>query len=172
MRILYVPLDERPCNALFPAMAAESVGVELVSPPASMLSAKRTPADTRALRDFVLDRIDSCDAAVLSVDMMVYGGLIPSRLHHLDEETAAGRLGVFGELRRCAPDVRLYAAVSVMRAPSYDSDEEEPDYYARYGHALFRRAWLEDRRRRGGLDADGEHELGSLIIPSFRQLKS
>lgn len=165
MRILLLPLDERPCNAKFPAMVGRSGDVEVVVPPRPMLGDKKAPADTAALHGFLTGQAPKADAAVISLDTLVYGGLIPSRLHHMPPETALARLDAIRDLKRANPRLAVYASMSVMRAPQYDSDDEEPDYYAHHGRALFRRAWLLDRAERGGLDAAQRAELDAIAIP-------
>ena len=165
MRILYMPLDERPCNRKFPMMLASGCGVELITPPQSLLPDKKRPGDCAALHDFLLDQAKLCNAAVIAIDLLVYGGLIPSRLHHLGADEVLERLDVIRELRLRNPTLRIYAASTIMRAPSYDSSEEEPDYYARYGRMLFRRAWLTDRKQREGLDESEQDELANIAVP-------
>lgn len=165
MRILLLPLDERPCNAKFPSMVGRSGDVETAIPPRPMLGDKKTPADVSGLFGFLTEQAATADAAVVSLDMLVYGGLIPSRLHHMQPEVVLGRLNAVRTLKRINPRLAIYASMSVMRAPQYDSDDEEPDYYAHHGRALFRRAWLLDRAERGGLDAAQRAELDAIAIP-------
>ena len=44
MKILYIPLDERPCNALYPIKAAQvNQDVEIISPEPELLGQKKTP---------------------------------------------------------------------------------------------------------------------------------
>jgi hypothetical protein len=170
MRILLLPLDERPCNRLLPAMLAQSASdVELVGPDPALLGHKKQPADTSGLRDFLLEKAAGCQAAVISLDMLLYGGLVPSRLHHEKAEVLRGRLDVLRRLHAAHPDMRLYAFMTLMRAPRYSSADEEPDYYGTYGRALFLRAWLADRKTRGAAD-DGQAraaraELDGVTIP-------
>lgn len=162
MRVFLLPLDERPCNARYPKMIARSGGVELVGPSASMLGSKKTPADTERIESLLLKQAATCEAAVVSIDMLVYGGLVPSRMHHDKRETLMRRLSILRRLKRDNPTLPIFASATVMRAPFYDSDDEEPDYYAQYGADLFRRAYLLDMNRRHGLDDDQQAELERL----------
>ncbi|MEG1891317.1 MAG: DUF4127 family protein [Clostridia bacterium] len=137
-KLLMVPLDERPCNAAFPSMmCVDCADVELLLPPACLLGNKKRPAAVEALGDWVRQHIDECDAAILSADMLVYGGIVPSRLHHLSAEEALCRLGILRDLKQAAPQTKLYAFSLIMRAPAYNSSDEEPDYYEQYGRALY-----------------------------------
>ncbi|WEV63576.1 DUF4127 family protein [Bifidobacterium sp. ESL0732] len=163
-RILLIPLDERPCNTKFPAMIAKSGGIQLIQPNDRLLGNKKQPADTTALKDFLIDQASSTDVAILSLDMLVYGGLIPSRLHHLSQNEALARLETVRELKKANPTLTVYASMSIMRSPAYNSDDEEPSYYAIHGRDLFRRAYLTDKKRRKGLSAIEQKELDSIVI--------
>ena len=166
MKTLLIPLDERPCNYYFPQMvAASQEKLELFVPPKELLGAKKEPANPDGIAAFLEENVEKCDNLVVSVDMLLYGGLIPSRLHHLTEEEARGRLQVLRLLKEKNPELKIYAFNCIMRAPSYDSAEEEPEYYEEYGHALFRRKYLLDYKRRHGLSPEEEKELAAIRIP-------
>ncbi|MGV3464600.1 MAG: DUF4127 family protein, partial [Heyndrickxia sp.] len=42
-KILYIPLDERPCNYSFPAELAEGTDFNIVRPDLSIMGNKKTP---------------------------------------------------------------------------------------------------------------------------------
>lgn len=85
-------------------MLASGCGVELITPPQSLLPDKKRPGDCAALHEFLLDQAKLCNAAVIAIDLLVYGGLIPSRLHHLGADEVLERLDVIRELRLRNPD--------------------------------------------------------------------
>ncbi len=160
--ILFLPLDERPCNLNYPAQMCEGCGdVRLRMPPVHMLGLKKRPADTGALLNWVRENIAGCEAAVLSVDMLLYGGIVPSRLHRLTPEECLSRLNVLRDLHREAPGCKLYAFNLIMRAPAYSSSEEEPDYYATCGRALFEIGYYADKAERAALSAEEAERLES-----------
>lgn len=134
MKIVYVPLDERPCNAAYVSklFQSDAVQVHVCGP----LGHKKTPADLEALKADLLQACDGAYGLVISLDMLVYGGLIPSRIHHEKQEVLVKRLEVLKEIRREHPDLVIYGFSCIMRCPSYNSDDEEPDYYAKYGQAI------------------------------------
>lgn len=168
MRTLFIPLDERPCNRVFPSMVASTADdVELVEPDLDILGDKKRPANLGVLEDFMLRAATGCDAAIVSLDMLLYGGLIPSRIHHLDRETVLARFEVLRRMKRENPRLKVYAFQCIMRTPRYDSGEEEPDYYETYGYRLFRRKYLLDyQERHGELSAEDAAELAGIDIPS------
>ncbi|MEG0453368.1 MAG: DUF4127 family protein [Coprobacillus sp.] len=166
MKTLLIPLDERPCNRVFPAMIGKTnKDIELLIPNVDILGNKKQPADTNLIKQFLLENCEGCDNIVLSIDMMLYGGLIPSRIHSLTYEEAQRRLEVIKQIKQQNPTVKIYAFLCIMRAPSYNSSEEEPDYYEDYGYALFRRQYLLDYQKRHGLSAEAEKELKEISIP-------
>jgi len=167
LRTLLLPLDERPCNFLFPRMIADSGrDITLVMPEKQILSDRKKPADISLIENFLLQNAGDCTNIVLSVDMLVYGGLIPSRLHYLKTEEALSRLEIIKKIKNANPKIIIYAFNCIMRTPQYNSSEEEPDYYAEYGYNLFKRKYLLDyQTRRGGLDKLQLKELKKIKIP-------
>jgi len=172
MKTLMLPLDERPCNYLFPGMIAQSnKEIQLFLPEKNILGDKKNPANTEAIEKFLFDNIAGCDNIILSVDMLIYGGLIPSRLHYLSKEDALHRLEIIKKLKSIKSDVKIYAFNCIMRTPQYNSSDEEPDYYANYGYALYRREYLLDYQSRheelpsGGLNKEELNELKKFRIP-------
>ena len=140
MKILLLPLDERPCNAAFPGRLFPADKVQILLP--QKLGHKKEPADFSVLSDFLFEKAKDADALLLSLDMLLYGGLIPSRLHHLKTETLFSRLHLIRELKEKYPALPIYAFATVMRCPAYSSDDEEPDYYERFGSAIHARGAL------------------------------
>ncbi len=133
-KIVMLPLDERPCNYSYPAMMPADD--ELILPPKEFMGDKKTPADTARLAEWLLENIGGADACILSLDTLLYGGIVPSRLHHLSLEELKARAGVVRELRRRNPAMKLYLFQLIMRCPDYSLSDEEPDYYDLCGAEL------------------------------------
>lgn len=134
-KIVMLPLDERPCNFDYPGMMPKT-DYELVLPPRELMGRKKAPGDTDAIARWLLDNAHDADAMVLSLDTLIYGGIVPSRLHHWDEAQLLRRADLLAELRKRNPTMKLYAFGLIMRCPSYSSDDEEPDYYEECGLEL------------------------------------
>lgn len=163
MNILYIPLDERPCNALYPKYICDSNDdITLITPPKKLLSNKKSSANTDRLWEFVYENLMHCDCAVLSLEMLCYGGLLPSRLHYLKEEDKYRCIDRFKALKEKRPELKLYVFQLIMRTPNYNSSDEEPDYYGVYGASIFRRAWLYDKEKRDSLNNEEKHEWMKL----------
>lgn len=130
-KIVVVPLDERPCNMLFPERLFNSDSYHIVRP--EHLGCKKQPADIEELMAFLRRECKDADGLVLSVDTLIYGGLVPSRIHQESKETLLSRMEMIRELRRENPTLLIYAFQVIMRCPNYSSSDEEPDYYEQYG---------------------------------------
>lgn len=164
MKILFLPLDERPCNYVFPQMM-ENEKLHLVTCPKEILGDKKKAGDTKKISQFLLDNCKTCDCAVLSLDTLLYGGLLASRLHHETVETLKERLSVLEKLKELNPALKIYAFQCIMRCPQYNSGEEEPDYYEEYGLSIFRKEYLKDKKERTGLSQEEKKELETLSVP-------
>ena len=133
-KIIYLPMDERPCNASFPVSLFQDT-MRISTPP--VLGNKKTPANWESIRDFLLQEARDADGLVLSMDQLLYGGLIPSRLHHLSRETVMERIETIRTIKKENPSLLIYAYQCIMRCPQYSSADEEPDYYADCGREIW-----------------------------------
>lgn len=163
MKVLYIPLDERPCNYKYPMQIAEGSGLEIIAPEKSILNKKKSPADLDRLWQFVEEKVKECTYAVLSLDMLIYGGLLPSRLHQLPLDLLLERLEKIKRLKENNPKVVFYGFDLIMRVPSYSSAEEEPDYYEEYGEFIFKISWLKDKIERGIAEENDKEEYYKYI---------
>lgn len=137
-KIVYLPLDERPCNYVFTQFLTEdNPEVRLVCPTPDELGDYKVPADYEKVAAFLRRECADADYLILAVDTLLYGGIVPSRLHHLSRETLLERLQVIKELKKNNPEMTIYAFSLVMRCPCYSCSDEEPDYYGQVGYEIF-----------------------------------
>ncbi len=162
-KIMYIPVDERPCTYLYPQRLVEgNKQVEMIAPPKNILGDKKVPANVDMLWDWINENISDCDYMVVSIDMLIYGGIVPSRLHYMTIEQCETLILRLAALKKNNPTLTIYAFNLIMRVPCYSSSEEEPDYYGQYGEKIFKYAWLYDKLQRGKV-SDGEAERLELI---------
>lgn len=131
-----LPLDERPCNYRYPQMMPKA-DYDLIMPPIDIMGDKKTPSDADAIADWLLKNVVGADAVILSLDTLIYGGIVPSRLHHMSVETLIARADLVKKIRALNPNCYLYLFQLIMRCPSYSLSDEEPDYYAECGAEIF-----------------------------------
>lgn len=169
MKILFIPLDERPCNYHYPVSIAEiSRDVEIIAPSANILGRKKQPADIEALWRFVEEKAQGCEAAVLSLDMLLYGGIVPSRLHAKKVEELKPLVDRLRNIKKLNPGMKLYAFNLIMRIPAYSSSDEEPDYYGEYGREIYLYSAMMDRIQRNEAEEEDKIKVEELknAIPS------
>ncbi|MDQ7821883.1 MAG: DUF4127 family protein [Candidatus Eremiobacteraeota bacterium] len=124
MNILFIPLDNRPCTMNYPEALASMVNFTLLTPPAEYLGNYFLPGNTRKLFSWLGDMESRADAALISIDMLVHGGLIASRgSYHTAHETAR-TLKHLGEWlrRRRVPMVASYNVIMRTMPTSSSSD--------------------------------------------------
>jgi hypothetical protein len=78
-----------------------------------------------AIFDWLEKNIVTADAAVVSLEMALYGGLINSRVSNDSLPVIMDRLDRLSRLLTSAR-IPIYITTVVMRIPSYDGDFEEP----------------------------------------------
>lgn len=149
-KIVYLPLDERPCNYAFAQFLTEdNKELRLVTPKLSELGDKKQPADYRCVADFLRRECSDADYLILATDTLLYGGIVPSRLHRFSVDEVKKRLSVLTEIKEKNPKLKTYAFSLIMRCPSYSTDDEEPDYYGKVGLEIFLNGQNEHKRALG-----------------------
>ena len=168
-KIVYLPLDERPCNIGYTAGVSEGhEAYRLVCPELSEMGVKKTPADYGRIEAFLLRECRDADQLIIALDTLLYGGIIPSRLHHLKREELVSRLDVLKTLKEENPKLYVSAFSLVMRCPCYSDSSEEPDYYAVCGKEIFRYGQNEHRYKLGEISREEyleERESCSSCLP-------
>ena len=168
-KIVYLPLDERPCNYDFPYLLTEgSESIRLIRPSIDVMGRKKHPANCEALSEFLLSECRDADYLILALDTLLYGGIIPSRLHSLTRDELIGRLGVLKDIKAANPDIHISAFSLVMRCPCYSDSAEEPDYYSTCGREIFLWGQNEHKLRLGEItreEYEAERERISVCSP-------
>lgn len=126
LRIALVPLDDRPVCLQYPVMMGGLAYAEVLTPPRAALGRFTAPGDTDAITRWLRAQDwGSIDALVVSIDMLAFGGLVASRRHGVDADTALARLTVLSDIRQGHPSLRLYGSSVIMRlAPTADGTNE------------------------------------------------
>lgn len=125
-RVLLIPLDDRPPCLQFPVKMGLLGDVSLVSPPREMLGRfLEYGKSDEIIRWIDTQKIDSFDAAIISMDMLAYGGLVASRVHETPLEEALKRVEIVKAIRRKSPKLKIYGSSVIMRlAPTGDGKNE------------------------------------------------
>lgn len=146
-KIVFLPLDERPCNYLYPDYIGKISGSDVVLVPRKLMGNFKQPADIEGIWEWTKNETTDADVLIVSMDLFLYGGIVPSRLHHFSEKECAGRIERLKLLKEENPNLKIYAFQLITRAPARDGSGEEPDYYENYGYRIFRYGVLCDKEK-------------------------
>jgi Protein of unknown function (DUF4127) len=153
-RLLAVPVDARPAVRQHVVDLMAAGGWQLDVPPLDMLGHLREPAARDALRDWVMQHAAQASGFVLSLDMLVYGGLVPSRFMPEPLPLLVARLALLDELKALYPDKLLYAFAATMRLSNSKVADEEKPYWAEHGEDLWAWSFHSDRAAQRGQAQD------------------
>ena len=140
MKICFVPIDNRPvCYNLAKDIAAVDNDIELLLPPREYLGDLKKNAKVDLIIEWMKKNTD-CDAMILSLDTLAYGGLIPSR-RGVDEN---GHIETFEDIKNRIEKIKsllagkkVYAFSSIMRISNNNYNEEEKEYWKDWGKKIF-----------------------------------
>jgi hypothetical protein len=149
MKIVYLPLDERPCNYSFIKKLVLNSNIELVTIDINLLGEKKQAANYNSIKEFLLKETIDARGLVISIDMLLYGGIVPSRLHNLKEEDINERFELLNEIKRNNKNIIIFGFNLIMRCPNYSISDEEPDYYDLCGLEIHKIGELIDKHERG-----------------------
>lgn len=134
MKICFIPIDNRPvCYNLPKDIAAIDETIELYIPPREFLGDLTKIAKVDNIFDW-MKTLPECDAMVLSLDTLAYGGLIPSRRGSETFEEIRARTE---QLKPLIKGKKVYAFSSIMRISNNNCNEEEKEYWSEYGKKIF-----------------------------------
>ncbi|MBO7086004.1 MAG: DUF4127 family protein, partial [Bacilli bacterium] len=108
---------------------------------------KKRSAKINELKLWIKENIIDCDYLIISLDTLIYGGLIPSRLHHSSLEELIFNLDYIKEIKELNPKLKIYVFLTIMRTPNSNFNGEEPTYYAKYGKMIFRIGQLLNKQK-------------------------
>ncbi|MCI2169968.1 DUF4127 family protein [Schleiferilactobacillus perolens] len=163
--MLFIPLDERPCNYAYPIRLFDYVtDDQIISLPPELLGYRKHGANVELIRQFIDDNVRTAHVLVFSTEMVMFGGLLPSRVY--DPVKQAPNIQKYEQfltkLRQKYPGLKIFVSNLIMRTPRYSSGDEEPDYYEQYGKEIFRRGWLNNKSERAALTTQEKEELDDL----------
>lgn len=113
--IALVPLDDRPCTAVFPARIGEIAGVDVLAPPKEILGRFLEPGLPDAVLDWLESTAPTVSAMVVSLEMALYGGLVASRLGEASLDEAGRRLCRLARIAACNPTSKMLVSGVIMR---------------------------------------------------------
>jgi hypothetical protein len=168
MKVLFLPLDDRPVTYVYPQLIAKAAGITPVVPPRSLMGSLLAPAKVEAITSWVDAAIsrERPSAMLLCLDTLLYGGLVNSRRSTDTAKQILDKLAILKAWQKNAgPLAPIYVQSSIMRiSDNYDATEEK-QYWARFGREIF--AWSSQLHRllRGDELAPGVLSAAEYRIP-------
>ena len=136
MKIAFLPIDNRPvCYTLPVQISRIDRSIEFFIPERRLLGDLTMQADISGLFKW-LENLPECDAIVLSLDTIAYGGLIPSRRSPETFDEIKERSGRLKDILK-TKNAKIYAFSSIMRISNNNINEEEKAYWSRWGKKIF-----------------------------------
>ena len=160
-RIIMIPLDDRPCNFKYPTILPKEDYIVLM-PDANIMPKHKRGADFDKLSKWLLENVKDADALVLSMDTLIFGGLVPSRLHNYSFSLLKERLEIIKKIKEINKNILIFGFELIMRCPDYSSDAEEPTYYKYVGKEIHRLGELEHLKKLNKLTELEEKEINEL----------
>ncbi|MBR1511341.1 MAG: DUF4127 family protein [Acidaminococcaceae bacterium] len=160
---IFIPLDDRPVCYSYPVKVMEAAGYKILTPPEKFLATRTTPADTEKLWKWLESRAEKVDAAVISTDALIYGGLVASRTHMLPMEALEAKVNRLKDLQM-DKNIRFYGFSTLMRTPRESYGNVEPAYYSNVGPAIYRYSQLSDKS-----DLHAESLLEDFEVGAFER---
>lgn len=161
-RWLFLPVDDRPITAQFPALVAPLGEVELIAPPRELLGRFLTPGDFTGLARWLRQNARGCEGAILSLDMLALGGLVASRSSVVPTPEALARLELLRELK--AAGLMLFASSVVMRLGISGSSPEAVQHH----QAIHRWSqWVVESDRQADV-ARVESEIPGAVLADYK----
>ncbi|MBQ8167906.1 DUF4127 family protein [bacterium] len=144
MRIGFVPIDNRPvCFTLPEQISMIDKDIELFLPERSWLGDLNKYADVEKLFEWLENLLD-LDAIIISLDTIAYGGLISSRRSSDSFVEIKTRIERLKEILK-TKGTKIYAFSSIMRISNNNINEEEKEYWSKWGKKIFNYSYCMDK---------------------------
>ena len=144
MNIAFVPIDNRPvCYTLPEQICAADTGINLFMPEREWLGDLKKYADVDKIFQWLKD-LPSVDAVILPLDTVAYGGLISSRRSPDTFETIYKRIEKLKDILS-GKKAEIYAFSSIMRISNNNINEEEKEYWNKWGKKIFNYSFCMDK---------------------------
>ncbi|MCQ2754600.1 MAG: DUF4127 family protein, partial [bacterium] len=141
MKICFIPIDNRPvCYNLAKDIANIDEDIKLFLPKREFLGDLTKFAKTDEILNW-LEQISETDVIIISLDTLLYGGLIPSRRGKESLVELRQKLNKIKDVLK-SKNARIYAFSSIMRISNNNYNEEEKEYWSEYGKKIFEYSYL------------------------------
>lgn len=153
-KIALIPVDARPVSDDLARDLGNMAGWKVMTPDKDVLGFLKEEADTNAILTWIEKIAPEVDGMVISMDMVLYGGLVPSRINTDPIQVIEDRLSRLVNLKALYPDLTLMIFSSTMRLSNSYENSEEKMYWTQYGKEIWTYSYHFHRYERMGLQED------------------
>ena len=164
-KIIFIPIDNRPITDRETREVAEKLGYNVVVPPETLLGTREQHGDPEGLWQWLRENAPGAKAAVLSTDAMLYGSLVGSRNHELNEATITERVGNFRKLHEDYPRLPVYGFGTILRTlltATHSGAGMEPAVYQQNAVKIRDFSMLRDKMEMGLASKKEQKQLAQL----------
>lgn len=151
-KIAVLPMDARPCSSAFLDKIGCIGGFRVLLPPAEWYPDFIRGCDTQRMARWAIETAQQVDCLIVSMDMLLFGGLAPAMWYQPAQSAPLERLAVLKEIRAQCPKLKLYAAFSVpgsssaARSAKELVDRAQCMSYSQLSHKILLHGRDEDRQ--------------------------
>lgn len=145
LTIIYVPLDNRPVCTSYAEETMKAAGCRIIMPDEKYIASNVQNGNPEKVLEWLEKKAPKADAAVISTDSLIYGGLVGSRTHSIPDAVLEQRIQRLKDLKMSLP-IKLYAFSTIMRTPRASKGRVEPPYYSSVGPTIFAYSELLDKK--------------------------
>lgn len=136
MNIAFIPIDNRPvCYTLPEQICSMDNNIQIFMPERKYLGGLTKYADVDKIFEW-LENLSQIDAIVMCLDTVAYGGLISSRRSNASFEEIKSRIENLKSILQ-RKNTKIYAFSSIMRISNNNVNEEEKEYWDKWGKKIF-----------------------------------
>lgn len=144
MNIAFIPIDNRPvCYTLPEQICAADDSIKLFMPQREWLGDLNKYADVDKIFQWLKD-LPPVNAVILPLDTVAYGGLISSRRSTDTFEKIKERIEKLKDILS-EKNAQIYAFSSIMRISNNNINEEEKEYWNKWGKKIFNYSFCMDK---------------------------
>lgn len=166
MRIAFIPIDNRPvCYNLAVDIASIDKDIEFFIPPREYLGSLTRNADVDKIYEW-FKQLPDLDKVIISLDTIAYGGLIPSRRSTDSEQVIKNRVLKFRQ-EWTKKKAKVLAFSSIMRISNNNYNEEEKEYWNKYGTKIFEYSYNTHKCNLGNFGSPLQNLIPTNILNDY-----
>ena len=119
--VTLVPLDSRPPCRQFVINGGKIANINVITPPTELQDYYSLPGNTAGMRSWLQENLPDSAAAIVSVDQLLYGGLIAAREKSVSHTDVDELVSYLRGLHQSHPQIPLYAFSILPRMVPQDS---------------------------------------------------